>query len=238
MAQRKTEICMEVVEQQREINHAALTYLDLWAAMDRDLLDGFQSAEPAERAATLYRLAVKYRVARGISARDDDGEKLEKAARNERWAEIVEIVCEHVEMRDDDCDVVTHLVQALRHYAAIDGSQLTSAATKFLWFAGRHTIRIYDDRALRALRPGDEGKWTEMKGYSWFEKSWASHEKDRAEQLGRAIARLEQQFAWSGVPGGMQSEALQKIPLPWFRDRIFDQYLWAKGDPDLKRGGT
>jgi len=219
-------------EKQRHFNHAALTYLNLWATTDRHLIDEIMSTSSEINGEAMHRLAIKYKVVRGISSKDEEENPLTKQAKQKQWQSIADLVSKHAKMKSADPLVVGKLAHILScNYGSKENQLLISAATKFLWFAGRHSIKIYDSRALGALLPHGEGKPDEKTIYPWFEKTWAEHISQWNTELRTAIKGLERQLAWSAVPAALLQDAKVEIHKPWFSDRVFDQYLWAKGNP-------
>lgn len=212
---------------QREINHAALAYLNQWYRTDRRHMLGESDRLTGE---ALRKVAAKYMVARGISMKDARGKDLPKPERERRWNDAARLVTKARRLRRSDVAIVSKLSEQLgeldsRHH------DLTSAATKFLWFAGRHSVRILDIRATWALRQLDQpARGTEL-DYGWFEQAWAEQAERCCEEVDMAISNLPKQFHWSEIPRADEPKALQAaISQPWFKDRVFDKYLWTKGE--------
>lgn len=103
-----------------------------------------------------------------------------------------------------------------------------SAASKLLWLSNRGTVVIYDQRALDALK-GHFGHRIRARNYNTYDEAWReefdlvdSHIRKAVEQLPKA--RLftpandlsDKQLSWF---------ATQR----WFRERVFDVYLWELG---------
>jgi hypothetical protein len=230
-------------EQQRQLNQAALAYLNLWARTDLRLISGLSGERNQHaRISTLHDLAKKYRVARGFSTekqRDKAG-RLDETAVRAFWGKVLR----HVEetagsgTRDNRL-VVEQLAKKLgEHGRSSEGKAkcLTSAATKFLWFARRRSVRIYDKRAVDALRQL-EG-WPKHKAveYQRFELAWDKQWKVHSSELTTAVAALPHLFDWSAVLADQTDEARRVMRAEWFKHRVFDQYLWALGsqsDQDL-----
>lgn len=122
---------------------------------------------------------------------------------------------------------------------------LLSAATKFLWFSGRHDIRIYDRRAIGALSAwcqghpsGDRRGWRVDGSYAVYAKEWDRMYQAHEVIIRDAVGSLQDAFKWSLIPKGDAHDAAQAAILqPWFLDRIFDKYLWTIGADDETRVG-
>ena len=86
----------EPLEKQRKFNHAAMAYLQVWSETDGAALANVaryaEKPDQVEMGKTLYKLAIAYKVVRGISTKDADGNKLPEAQKQQRWGEIACIV--------------------------------------------------------------------------------------------------------------------------------------------------
>jgi hypothetical protein len=213
-------------ELQREINHAALAYLNLWFRTDRHHMRTLSDPLTGE---ALRKVAAKYMVARGISMKDAQGNAIPEKERDRRWNQAATLVSRARRLAKGDAAVVRKLATQLGELDTRE-YDLASAATKFLWFAGRYEVRILDVRAVRALRQLERPPRGTTTDYEWFEKAWARQIAECAQELEKAVENLPKQFPWSAVPGPWQQRALEEaIAHAWFQDRVFDQYLWAKG---------
>jgi len=168
-------------------------------------------------------------VARGISMKDVNGKVVSTQERDRRWKEAATMVSKARILAVDNAEVVEDLAAKLGKLDSRD-HDLTSAATKFLWFGGQYTVRILDVRAVRALRHLHRPQRGTKIDYAWFESAW-KHQFDKCTaELGTALGNLPNQFPWSAIPQQWEKCALTAIDKPWFQDRVFDQYLWAKGE--------
>jgi hypothetical protein len=115
---------------------------------------------------------------------------------------------------------------------------LLSAASKFLWFRGHTSIRIYDKRAKDALnvmqknRAKSAGKreWKVDSNYARFADAWDQEFNEHKHLIDAAIAALPKQMDWSIIPCGPERKmATKAIRETWFADRVFDKFLWTIG---------
>lgn len=209
------------------------------------ILDASTVAETAPQ--RVKKLADKYMVARNFV----DGE-LDDAVAQQHWQDVVECVSEAVADTSGKTDVVVDRL-ACRLGGIFPDSRaraapaLLSAASKFLWFGGRHDVRIYDKRAVNALngiqrekaRADGMRKWRVNGSYTNFAEAWgreyAAHEK----KIRAATAALGSILDWSIIPpGAPRAEALQIAEEPWFSERAFDKYLWTIGASDESSVGS
>lgn len=61
----------------------------------------------------------------------------------------------------------------------------------------------------------------------------------RTKAVCAAVIALADALQWSIVPDGDErSEALKIMKKSWFRDRVFDKYLWTVGSGDENNIGS
>lgn len=132
------------------LKHSALSYANQWFMTDRELLRNLVDADSSDVNATvLGDLAAKYMVARGFKKNEGDPH-----LSSQRWIKAA-VHLKDSFLRDEPVEVkVRALAIDLGRVAPVqspNGTNLLSAATKFLWFAGQHKVRILDRRAVEAL---------------------------------------------------------------------------------------
>jgi hypothetical protein len=102
-----------------------------------------------------------------------------------------------------------------------------SAATKLLWLRHRRPFLIYDARAVSALK-GMDYKFN-PRSYSEYSEVWLSAYKKHRGSVLDAVALLPtlQPFvsAWHVTPESID----RLVQKPWFCERVFDIYLWERG---------
>lgn len=103
-----------------------------------------------------------------------------------------------------------------------------SAASKLLWLTFRSPYIIYDARAVAALR--SLGCEFDNKDYPKYYEAWHSRYDQHKVEIERAAERLTtvQPFftTWHDSEDSLRTVTCQ----PWFRERVFDNYLWELGD--------
>ena len=219
---------------------AALSYLNQWERTDKPLTTILRSdAKQKELAVAFRELATKYNVVRNFSTKE--ARKAGPQQVDLLWRKVANAV-RKVELTptDSPTDEVNRLAKKLgKIFPLADdaGSQpiLLSAATKFLWFHGHTSVRIYDKRAvaslnsLRKLR-GD-GKEQKVDGnYELFAAAWELEYKALRSELKEAIRDLPSIIHWSTVPEANRKTALKDSKTEWFQDRVFDKILWITGE--------
>lgn len=103
-----------------------------------------------------------------------------------------------------------------------------SAASKLLWLSSRSPFVIYDSRAHDALE-NEFGYKTEKKDYEAYCLSWRKAYKVHKLAILDAVNRLPSVRTF--LPGSTPADAqlLTLVNKTWFRERVFDIYLWELG---------
>jgi hypothetical protein len=96
-----------------------------------------------------------------------------------------------------------------------------SAASKLLWLSKRDPFVIYDSRAVDALGEG-------YGNYSAFSRAWRTQYKLHKSSIEEAVMKLPEASVFLRTRPS-QSKLLQIIGETWFRERVFDIYLWERG---------
>lgn len=210
------------------MRHSALSYANLWFMTDRKLMKELRkNGSRSIDASVLGDLAAKYRVARGFKI-----EKNNPQSSSQRWETAAARVMCVIQGAEDTANKVCTLARELGEVAPVKSginANLLSAATKFLWFAGDHKVRILDKRAVDTLARlrGVRGKLGI--DYTQYAAVWEDQLDTHKDALREALADLPCQLAWTCIPPNAHTEAKAVFKELWFADRIFDQYLWTLG---------
>ena len=112
----------EPLEKQRKFNHAAMAYLQVWSKTDCEALASIaryaEKPDQVKMGKTLYKLAIAYKVVRGISAKDAEGKKLSEAQKQQRWGEIACIVQDIAGKKEPAHSLVHQLSTNLEEYSS------------------------------------------------------------------------------------------------------------------------
>lgn len=102
-----------------------------------------------------------------------------------------------------------------------------SAASKLLWLSSRKPI-IYDSRAFTALHE-EYGHSARKKDYEAYCISWKRAYASNKQAILDAVNKLPN--VRSFLPGETppDEKLLAIVQKPWFRERVFDIYLWELG---------
>lgn len=182
--------------------YCAQYYADQWANQDMSLFEGL--APPNDRTtrlATLTQICRKYKIARNLPRKYDEGAGLQ------RYEPLLAIIdeCREVYPATSDPDEVVCWF-ADRVAKLYGGVSALSLSSKVLWFVYRSPVLIYDQLAREALgvRAGN---------YDAYQSQWRA-----------SYSKLESEL--SAASSSFSNEQ-------WFKDRIFDIYLWHIGN-DMK----
>ncbi|MYN19198.1 hypothetical protein GTP81_20815 [Rugamonas sp. FT107W] len=221
------------------IRSAALGYLNQWDKTDLPLATRLRADTHArDLALDFHELATKYNVVRNFDTKE--AKKTGPKEVDRLWGKVARAVCA-VEVSEDSPEKQVHaLAKKLGEiFPRSSGKRqpfLLSAATKFLWFRGHTSIRIYDKRAVDALNAliKARGETNKVNGdYKEFADEWETEYKRLLPNIRTAIRELPDVAKWSGIPEGKaRDQALKDCKRVWFRDRVFDKYLWALGEKD------
>lgn len=197
------------------IAYCALRYLLLWEQQERILheaMRGFPSGADLRKVLHNYRVA---RTFKGIGKRENAERVLDKLRA----------------IGDDNSLTPVAKVESLTEEFTNDFEKSNlSAATKLLWLRYRGPYRIYDARAVRALKC--RGRRFNSRNYGQYAEAWQLEFHTKQVCIDSAIDLLPglQPFLsqWHETTTSIRQLTTQQ----WFQERIFDIYLWELGAAD------
>lgn len=204
------------------LNYVVIVYANLWFQKDRRYVENCKKDEVSSLSKTLADIAGDYRVSRTLPS-----QKLVKEW--ELLARFVVDVDVPAITNDNYISVVTKLATKMEKA----GKTPLSAASKFLWFRCGAPVKMYDSRAVDALRAmGYRPGYTEYDEFcgAWL-RAFEEHRADLFAAIGRVCERVEYTFTPMAEHKNFHHLAFS----PNFVERAFDQYLWLLGDPDEKK---
>ncbi|MCQ9616415.1 hypothetical protein L1889_06600 [Paenalcaligenes niemegkensis] len=209
------------------MKHSALSYANQWFMTDRKFMKELRKNGSQEiDARVLGTLAAKYMVARGFKT-----ERGDPLSSSQRWGTAAVHLTAAVQSPEQAEVKVDTLAIELGKIAPVKRvpSKLLSAATKFLWFAGEHDVRILDKRAVDALGRFRGARGTLGANYKQYATVWKEQFDAHEKVLEEALFDLPRQLVWTCIPSDVHAEAKAVFKELWFADRIFDKYLWTLG---------
>jgi len=201
-----------------EFNYYALHYLNLWVSKDRRWCEALAGTDDSEKLAALARAAAFYRIARNLPTDYDVGKGLQ------RYEPVLKIIDALNPTDFQDERLVPSIKKVRKKISAKYGHRdVLSLTTKFLWLKMKSPIIIYDSRARRALRAaaGD------IQEYYW---RWQREFTRREQEVRQACTSLQKVHEYTENPEIATRQYIAKTAAqPWFRERVFDVYLWHLG---------
>lgn len=199
----------------KNLRFAAMAYLNNWCSVDRDLVAGLSPERTTdERRVCLRRIAAAYRIARNF----------EKVAAEKARLELALGAVDRVgsSLTDENVDsIVCNLADEFKnHY----GKRATSAASKFLWFRYQSPVVMYDSQARAYL--GSCGTT-----YASYRAVWLEQYARNKEAVKEACADLLQVKSFSLASEIADEKLASLVAAGWFRERVFDWFLWGNGRP-------
>jgi hypothetical protein len=204
----------DAYEPEQLFNHAVSTYTNIWFRKDRGYAAKVKGRPEGQLSQVLQEIAKDYKVIRTL-------EKCESS-----WENLAKDI--HQLGRIDDANYIEKVTEfANSHRRA--GKKPLSAVSKLLWFRSGAPVKLFDSRAVDALRamkyfPG-------FYEYEGFCAAWAKAFDDHRDELFKAIDRLCTNLQYTLVPIAERGRFQTLAATPDFYERVFDQYLWFLGDP-------
>jgi hypothetical protein len=103
-----------------------------------------------------------------------------------------------------------------------------SAASKLLWLSSRTPFIIYDRRAVKALR--SFRFYFQDRDYDAYTNAWRTQFNSCAKAIGAATRKLPKVKAFMHPSIRFDPKLVKTIREPWFKERVFDLYLWETGE--------
>jgi hypothetical protein len=196
----------------------ALGYLDDWICDDGRFFYGLSSeSTQSDRLATLHEAANYYKVNRTLPTLK--GEERLSAALVALDAVPAPVTEETIDQAV--CGLATRLRQIYGRYAI-------SAASKFLWLRYRWPVVILDDRAAQCLWAS--GATFGQGDYPAYRREWRKHFAASENAIDDACSELVNIKAFSLASDMPDDLLLQLTSERWFRERVFDKFLWWNSD--------
>jgi hypothetical protein len=107
-----------------------------------------------------------------------------------------------------------------------------SASSKLLWLSLRERVAIYDSRAVKALSGKFKHKF-DKRSYQEYLVAWRSQYLEMRAAIEAAVKEIPK--ARTFMPAcPLTDEALVTLSSEnWFKERVFDIFLWEVGGDDL-----
>jgi len=103
-----------------------------------------------------------------------------------------------------------------------------SAASKLLWLSARNPYVIFDARVASALSSMDNTAYN-AQGYLEFYRAWKNGYQRDVQKIQSAIEKLPKICRSMQIRVVSDSELSLLMSKKWFKERIYDRYLWELG---------
>ena len=205
----------------KNFHYFALNYLNDWLNIDRPLFERLNSQCPETGRKALVGIANQYRVARCFLNKHEKGVK--------RLAPAYDLLQEQgairLKTKNSEIEAVNNLkCKFKKRYK----KKNLSAASKFLWFKFRDPVVIYDSRAVRTLVTSGTLEQKLSDDYEAYYSAWREEYRSYEEQIEQCCKSLPK--AKKDVAADLsKKEICEIVDKPWFRERVFDKFLYYNG---------
>lgn len=206
----------------------ALLYLNDWYEKDRGFINELSSITKEVRLRNLHDAAQYYGVKRnfgGVKRKGLDAAftLLENAAQT--------VACQSQSV----VAVVSQLAKDFEsEYPREDGKEKVSAASKFLWLRCQSPVVIRDDNAFACLKAASCGTLPEG-DYGAYWREWRRQFSKRKARIRSACTQLIGVKEFSLAHDMTNEELALVVGKRWFRERVFDKFLWWNGERILRK---
>jgi hypothetical protein len=205
----------------------ALMYLNDWYEKDRGFINELSSITKEVRLRNLHDAAQYYGVKRNFGGVKEKGldaafTLLENAAQavTRQHQSVVAVVAQLA--KDFE-----------KEYPKQNGKEKVSAASKFLWLRYKSPVVIRDTNAFAGLRAASCGRLPES-DYAAYCREWRRQFSKRKARIRAACAELVRVKEFSHAKDMSDEELKSVVGSRWFRERVFDKFLWWNGERILR----
>lgn len=199
------------------LEYFSLHYLNMWLRHDRFYHESINNGTRKERLVSIKKAATYYKVARNLPKEYDED------IGYERYEPIVKILDKAI-ASDFSGDTVKSISKVQDKISRAYGHRgVLSITTKLLWLKIRDPIIIYDSQARKALN-------TEDGDLSGFCEAWRDEYSRHDKTIASVCGGLHRVAKYSCDQSIATPKYVQEVSAqPWFQERVFDVYLWHKG---------
>ncbi|MDA7910042.1 hypothetical protein N9B44_00065 [bacterium] len=201
----------------RSLEHCSLHYLNQWIRHDSQCCQAFKFGTTTEKLSALSHAVSFYGISRNLPLRSDTNKGLP------RFKPLLNAL-EQVKPQDFKSNPVAGIRKfesaIQKHYGSASKASL---ATKVLWLRLKRPIIIYDAQVRIAIgtRPGDLDS---------FYARWRESFETKNAEISQVCERLEKMGDYSVDHKLATPKYIRKVAsTKWFRERVFDIYLWNLG---------
>ena len=208
--------------------YCSLYYLNQWLTYDLGYCEALSSGTKEEKLSTLKSAGGFYSVARNLPTKYD-----EKEGRYQPVLTILDSVSkeefpDNTESKEQFPQTVSKILEIEKKISEKYGKRIVlSLTTKFLWLKIKEPIIIYDSQAANAVG-SKNGVLTDYDVLADYYEKWTAGFEKHKKQIEKVCSQLPKLHLYAvGHKRGTIEEVSSK---PWFQKRVYDVYLWGKGD--------
>jgi len=215
--------------------YPSLHYLNQWLSYDSKYCEALSQDDKNNKLSALKNAASFYKVARNLPC---ECEKNKRVARYEPILDILDSI-DQGQFQDNPVNEIlkkileTEELISDQYYKQYNQDnhpkkkKVLSLTTKFLWLKIKQPIIIYDSRARKALETENGNLDTYDTYYKKWQEKFEKHQNEIKEACSKLPAlheyAVDQELGTEKYIKNVSSES-------WFHERVFDSYLWIKGN--------
>ena len=202
----------------KTFEHCSLHYLNQWLTYDMGCCQALANDDKSMKLTTLKKAGSFYRVARNLPSKYDKGKGLA------RYQPVLDII-DYLKPSQFENNSVKEIVKISEKISEkYGGKKVLSLTTKFLWIKIKQPILIYDSRARIALG-------TKNQDLDACYEKWHKEFKVHQGEIAKACSKLPDMNKYAINQEIGTKEYIEEISKePWFHERVFDIFLWSKGN--------
>ena len=207
--------------------YCSLYYLNQWLTYDRGYCQALSNGTKEEKLSTLKSTGGFYSVARNLPREFD-----EKEGRYQPVLTILDSVSkERFPSKEKLTQTVSKISEIEQKISKKYGKRkVLSLTTKFLWLKIKEPIIIYDSQAANAVG-SKKGVLTDYDVLADYYEKWTAGFEKHKKQIEKACSQLPKLYLYAvGHERGTKEYIKEVSSKPWFHKRVYDVYLWGKGD--------
>lgn len=196
----------------------SLQYLNHWFMHDKNYCKKLSSDDKNEKLKVLKSAGAFYKVARNLPT------EFEVKAKSRRYEPVLEIIdtLTQEQFIDNPCTKIKEIAGAISD--KYGERNVLSLTTKFLWLKIKSPILIYDSQARIAVGANKND-------IEDFYIKWHQEFNKYKTQIAQVCSKLSLLHLYVVDQNIGTAEYISKISSnPWFHERVFDIYLWNKGN--------
>lgn len=190
----------------------AIMYLNDWYWWDKPFINRINSRSKADKLSGIHDAAKFYKITRNFKKIDE-----------ERFSSALELLL-NVKIKINEKNVAATVNDLATNFEKTYGKYAISAASKLLWLRYRSPVIIYDLRALSWLKAN--GYPVKNGSYESYRSQWLSAYNNYEIRIKDACKNLYQVKQYTHAHGIEDAEIIDISSSRWFRERVFDKFLW------------